>query len=58
MNPKDAPLQPPEGTRQVPVSGQRAGRHFEAYDCVAEEVPVALEYNGVRTAARALSNSL
>ena len=47
MNPKDAPLQPPEGTRQVPVSGQRAGRHFEAHDCVAEEVPVALEYNGV-----------
>ncbi|MGE0497335.1 MAG: formate dehydrogenase accessory sulfurtransferase FdhD [Ramlibacter sp.] len=47
MYPHDAPLQPLPGTRSVPVSGQRAGRRFDAQDCVAEEVAVALEYNGV-----------
>jgi FdhD protein len=40
-------LHPAEGARTVPVSGVRARRRFEAHDQVAEEVPVALEYNGI-----------
>lgn len=47
MNPGDAPLTNPPGTRSVAASGLRRGQRFEARDCVAEEVPVALEYNGV-----------
>ncbi|MBX3656422.1 MAG: formate dehydrogenase accessory sulfurtransferase FdhD [Ramlibacter sp.] len=47
MHPKDAPLHPLAGTRSVAVSGRRAGRVYEAQDCVAEEVPVALEFNGI-----------
>ena len=48
MQPMDAPLiPPPAATRQVPVSGLRQAQRFEAHDCVAEEVPVALEYNGI-----------
>lgn len=47
MHPKDAPLKPVDGARVVPVTRQHQGRRFEAHDCVAEEVPVALEYNGV-----------
>lgn len=34
----------PAGTRQVPVL---RGADMRAADCVAEEVPVALEYNGI-----------
>lgn len=40
-------LPSPEGSRAVPVSGLRGRRPFEATDCVAEEIPVALEYNGI-----------
>jgi len=47
MKPSDAPLPLPQGTRGVRVSGLRGGARFDAQDCVAEEVPVALEYNGV-----------
>jgi FdhD protein len=36
-----------EGARTLPVKGVRAGRSFELQDWVADEVPVALEYNGV-----------
>lgn len=47
MKPEDAPLTPPAGSRSVAVTGQRRGQRFDAQDCVAEEVPVALEYNGI-----------
>lgn len=36
-----------EGARSLPVRGVRAGRHFAVHDWVADEVPVALEYNGI-----------
>jgi FdhD protein len=36
-----------EGARSVQVRGVRGGVAFEAQDWVAEEVPVALEYNGI-----------
>jgi FdhD protein len=36
-----------EGARTVPVRGVRAGERFEVQDWVADEVPVALEYNGI-----------
>ena len=36
-----------EGARSLPVCGIRAGRRFEVQDWVADEVPVALEYNGI-----------
>lgn len=35
------------GARSLPVRGVRAGVAFEVQDWVAEEVPVALEYNGI-----------
>ncbi|MDI4634266.1 formate dehydrogenase accessory sulfurtransferase FdhD [Pelomonas sp. V22] len=47
------PLKPPEavefceGARSLPVRGVRAGQNFEVQDWVADEVPVALEYNGI-----------
>ncbi len=36
-----------EGARSLPVRGVRAGRRFALHDWVADEVPVALEYNGI-----------
>ncbi|HYP83287.1 formate dehydrogenase accessory sulfurtransferase FdhD [Variovorax sp.] len=36
-----------EGARSLPVRGVRAGRSFSVHDWVADEVPVALEYNGI-----------
>ncbi len=42
---RDAPLR--EGALSLPVQGVRAGRAFALQDWVAEEVPVALEYNGI-----------
>ncbi|RYX97224.1 MAG: formate dehydrogenase accessory sulfurtransferase FdhD [Comamonadaceae bacterium] len=36
-----------EGSRAAAVHGLRARQLFEATDCVAVEVPIALEYNGV-----------
>ena len=47
MQMNEPPLPPVEGSRTVAVTGWRAGEAFEASDCVAEEVPVALEYNGI-----------
>jgi FdhD protein len=41
------PLSFCEGARTVPVRGVRAGERFELQDWVADEVPVALEYNGI-----------
>ncbi|MDM0043031.1 formate dehydrogenase accessory sulfurtransferase FdhD [Variovorax dokdonensis] len=36
-----------EGARSLAVRGVRAGRAFAVHDWVADEVPVALEYNGI-----------
>lgn len=36
-----------EGARTLPVRGVRAGSDFTVHDWVADEVPVALEYNGI-----------
>ncbi|MDM0114912.1 formate dehydrogenase accessory sulfurtransferase FdhD [Variovorax sp. J22R133] len=36
-----------EGARSLPVRGVRAGRRFDVQDWVADEVPVALEFNGI-----------
>ena len=47
MRMNDIPLPPLVGCRAVPVTGRRSLRLFDATDWVAEEVPVALEYNGV-----------
>jgi FdhD protein len=44
MKPVDAPLVIPAGTRGVPVQRHADSR---ADDCVADEVPIALEYNGI-----------
>jgi FdhD protein len=36
-----------EGALSLPVRGVRAGREYAVQDWVADEVPVALEYNGI-----------
>jgi len=36
-----------EGAQRLPVRGVRAGAAFELHDWVADEVPVALEFNGI-----------
>lgn len=48
------PLMPPpqtvafcEGARALPVRGVRGGNDYSVDDWVADEVPVALEYNGI-----------
>ena len=46
MKLKDAPLVP-EGTRATQVTEWRAGRTAERADWLAEEVPVALVFNGI-----------
>lgn len=47
MQMNDLPMPPVQGCRATGVSGLRGGAIFETSDWVAEEVPVALEYNGV-----------
>ena len=44
---REPPVPPVEGCQAVVVSGLRAGELFERLDWVAQEVPVALEYNGI-----------
>jgi FdhD protein len=46
MKPADA-LLPQGAARAVHVRGVRGGKPFDVTDWVAEEVPVALEYNGI-----------
>ena len=46
MHPHDLPPLPP-ACRPAAVSGLRAGAVFSGQDMVADEVPVALEYNGL-----------
>lgn len=47
MNGRVLPLPPSEAYRTLDVRGLRAGVRFEGQDCLATEVPVALEFNGV-----------
>ena len=47
MKPNDPPSSPVEGSRAAAVHGLRRRQPFDAFDQVAVEVPVALEYNGV-----------
>ena len=44
---RTVPLHPVPGCRPAAVAGRRAGKVFAATDWVADEVPVALEYNGI-----------
>ena len=41
------PSQSGQGHREVATSGLRAGKKFSGIDQVAEEVPVAMEFNGI-----------
>jgi len=50
-------MPPIEGCRAAAVTGVRAHRAFDRSDWVAEEVPVALEYNGVSHAVMLASPS-
>lgn len=48
MNLRDLPIGPPRGARPVAVERRRVGAPvIETRDWVAEEVPVALEFNGI-----------
>lgn len=47
MRPLDAPLAPPAGVRAMAVRQHRGPLLHDTQDWVAEEVPVALEYNGI-----------
>ena len=44
---REPPAAPIAGSRAAIVSGLRGGEVFERLDWVAEELPVALEYNGI-----------
>ncbi len=46
----DAAVPRCEGAHLLPVQGVRAGAAFALHDWVADEVPVALEYNGIAQA--------
>jgi len=47
MDMSDIPLPAAQAYRAVDVRGLRAGLRHRGQDCVAEEVPVALEFNGI-----------
>lgn len=47
MDMSELPLPAAHAYRTLDVSGLRAGTRLDGQDCVAEEVPVALEFNGV-----------
>ncbi len=47
MNMTELPLPPAQAYQSLEVRGMRAGVRFEGQDCLATEVPVALEFNGV-----------
>jgi FdhD protein len=47
MTAKSNPAAQVEGARSLSVRGVRSGVAFAARDWIAEEVPVALEYNGI-----------
>jgi formate dehydrogenase accessory protein FdhD len=47
MDMSELPLPAAQAYRTLDVRGLRAGTRLDGQDCVAEEVPVALEFNGV-----------
>ena len=47
MKPEELPSQLGQGCSEVATSGLRAGKQFSGIDRVAEEVPVAMEFNGI-----------
>jgi formate dehydrogenase accessory protein FdhD len=47
MDMSDLPTPAPQACRSLPVSGLRGGRPLQAQECVAEERPVAFEFNGI-----------
>ncbi len=47
MQMREPPVPPVPGCQATVVSGLRAGAVFERLDWVAQELPVALEYNGI-----------
>ncbi len=47
MHMREPPVPPAAGSSATTVRGLRAGTAFEREDWVAQEVPVALEYNGI-----------
>jgi len=57
MHMHELPYPPVAGARPAAVQGLRGGEHFMATDWVAEEVPVALVYNGVSHAVMLASPS-
>ena len=57
MHMHELPYPPVAGARSAAVRGLRDGEVFEATDWVAEEVPVALVYNGVSHAVMLASPS-
>lgn len=57
MHMHELPYPPVPGAREAAVRGLRGGRVFETTDWVAEEVPVALVYNGVSHAVMLASPS-
>ena len=57
MQMNEPPVQQAGAARAVPVTGVRSRRFFEGTDWVAEEIPVALEYNGVSHAVMLASPS-
>lgn len=57
MHIHELPYQPVAGVRATAVSGLRGGELFTTTDWVAEEVPVALVYNGVSHAVMLASPS-
>ena len=47
MYTSELPLPAAQAYRTLEVRGVRAGTRLAGQDCVAEEVPVAFEFNGV-----------
>lgn len=47
MEMSDLPMPSPQSYRTLEVSGLRQGAAVREQDCVAEEVPVAFEFNGI-----------
>ena len=54
---REPPVPPVPGSHATIVSGLRGGEVFERLDWVAEEVPVALEYNGIAHAVMLVTPS-
>ena len=57
MQMREPPVPPVPGCQATVVSGLRAGAVFERMDWVAQELPVALEYNGISHAVMLVTPS-